>query len=89
MSGLKPEPPNNDPVTNDSAADDRSTAGLCADCRHVRRIASDRASIFYMCGLSATNARFPKYPRLPVLSCEGYEKPDEPHDEPHDDSAPR
>jgi hypothetical protein len=34
---------------------------------------SDRGSIFYRCGLSDTDARFPKYPALPVLSCPGYE----------------
>jgi hypothetical protein len=47
--------------------------GLCADCRHMRRIASDRGSTFYLCQLSATDSRFPKYPRLPVLRCSGHE----------------
>ena len=46
--------------------------GLCADCAHAKRIASDRESVFWMCQLSATDSRFAKYPRLPVLSCEGY-----------------
>ena len=30
--------------------------------------------MFILCELSVTDPRFPKYPRLPVLSCEGYEK---------------
>ena len=47
--------------------------GLCADCRFMRRIESDRGSIFYLCELSAKDARFPKYPRLPVRQCAGYE----------------
>ena len=47
--------------------------GLCADCRFMRRIESDRGSIFYLCERSATDERFPKYPRLPVLRCVGYE----------------
>ena len=47
--------------------------GLCANCRFMRRIESDRGSIFYLCERSATDARFPKYPRLPVLQCVGYE----------------
>jgi hypothetical protein len=47
-------------------------AGLCADCVHARHIESDRNSVFLLCNLSLTDARFPKYPRLPVLSCEGY-----------------
>jgi hypothetical protein len=48
-------------------------AGLCADCTHARRIESDRGSVFYMCQLALTDSRFKKYPRLPVLSCVGYE----------------
>lgn len=35
-------------------------------------IRSDRGSVFYRCGLSATDPRFPKYPALPVLRCAGY-----------------
>jgi hypothetical protein len=50
------------------------SVGLCSDCQHARIIRSDRGSIFYLCGLSATDARFPKYPRLPVLNCAGYTK---------------
>ena len=34
---------------------------------------SDREAIFYRCSLSATDPQFPKYPRLPVLNCPGYE----------------
>jgi hypothetical protein len=48
--------------------------GLCASCTHARRIASDRGSVFILCELSFTDPRFPKYPRLPVLSCSGHTK---------------
>jgi hypothetical protein len=48
--------------------------GLCADCVHARQITSDRASIFLQCQLSFTDQQFAKYPRLPVLTCNGYEK---------------
>ena len=47
--------------------------GLCSGCLHMREIRSDRGSTFYMCQLSATDPRFPKYPRLPVLQCLGYQ----------------
>jgi len=47
--------------------------GLCANCRFMRRIESDRRATFYLCERSATDASFPKYPRLPVLRCRGYE----------------
>jgi hypothetical protein len=49
------------------------SVGLCADCRFMRPIESDRGSTFYLCERSATDARFPKYPRLPVLRCLGHE----------------
>jgi hypothetical protein len=47
-------------------------AGLCADCLNARHIETARGSVFILCGLSATDSRFPKYPRLPVLQCSGY-----------------
>jgi hypothetical protein len=48
------------------------SAGLCADCSHARFITSDKASTFLQCQLSFTDPGFPKYPRLPVLMCNGY-----------------
>ena len=56
--------------TNAGAA--RIPAGLCLDCVHARRVESERGSVFVMCELSARDANFAKYPRLPVLSCAGY-----------------
>jgi len=47
--------------------------GLCDSCRYRRVIESDRGSIFYLCERSLTDPSFPKYPRLPVLACRGYE----------------
>src|SRR5687768_8951365 len=46
--------------------------GLCSTCRHGRPIANARGSTFWRCELSETDARFPRYPRLPVLTCEGF-----------------
>ena len=58
------------------------SVGLCADCVNVKVMRSDRASVFYLCQLSFTDPRFPKYPPLPVLSCNGYvqESPPDPPD---------
>lgn len=50
-----------------------ATAGLCAACIHMRKIVSDRGSVFFLCQLSKADPSFPKYPRLPVLQCRGYE----------------
>ena len=52
---------------------DRSRYGLCADCRHARRIKSARGSVFLLCGRAETEPEYPRYPRLPILECEGYE----------------
>ena len=47
-------------------------AGLCSRCQHVQIVTTSRDSRFYLCRLSATDPRFPKYPRLPVLECSGF-----------------
>jgi hypothetical protein len=47
--------------------------GLCFNCRHSQTIESSRGSVFLLCELSKTDPRFPKYPRLPVLTCSGYQ----------------
>ena len=47
--------------------------GLCATCRHVRVVGSSKGSTFHLCGRSGEDARYAKYPRLPVMRCEGYE----------------
>ena len=48
--------------------------GLCATCVHAQEIRSDRGSRFVFCGWSRIDPSFPRYPRLPVLSCAGYRK---------------
>jgi hypothetical protein len=48
-------------------------AGLCSQCQHARLIESSKGSVFLLCELSKTDPQFSKYPRLPVLTCPGYE----------------
>jgi hypothetical protein len=60
----------NDPRGSRQAAEDR--AGLCARCAHVQIVRTPRGSAFFLCRLSATDPRFPKYPALPVVTCAGY-----------------
>jgi len=50
--------------------------GLCGSCLHACRIESDKGSVFIRCELSLVDPTFAKYPRLPVLTCDGY-KPKE------------
>ena len=47
--------------------------GLCLSCQHLRLVRTDRDSVFYQCQRSATDKRYPMYPRLPVLHCPGHE----------------
>lgn len=48
--------------------------GLCAGCRHHRVTGNRRGSRFFLCERSSTDARFRRYPPLPVLECAGFEK---------------
>jgi hypothetical protein len=45
--------------------------GLCGRCVHRELLASAR-SVFLRCGLARSDARFPRYPPLPVVACAGY-----------------
>jgi hypothetical protein len=59
--GRKAEPP-----------EEEARAGLCADCSYARMIESERGSRFVLCERSATDTNYPKYPRIPVITCAGY-----------------
>jgi hypothetical protein len=63
----------------------RQAAGLCDLCRHQQLVPNTRGSVFSLCRRSRTEPeRFPRYPPLPVVECEGYERSGE-----DDDAAPR
>ncbi|MEM3087387.1 MAG: hypothetical protein QXO51_03875 [Halobacteria archaeon] len=51
---------------------DPGNPGLCATCVHSRKVETTRGTAYWMCELSKSDPRFPKYPRLPVARCEGY-----------------
>ena len=49
-------------------------AGLCDSCRHQRVVRNTRGSSFSLCERSKTEPeRYPRYPRIPVAACDGYE----------------
>ncbi len=52
----------------------RPPAGLCDSCRHQRLVRTGRGSEFSLCERSKTDPSFPKYPRVPVLECRGFER---------------
>jgi len=52
----------------------RAPAGLCDSCVHQRIVKNTRGSAFSLCERSRTDPSFPRYPRLPVTGCRGYEE---------------
>jgi len=52
----------------------RPDAGLCDRCRYQRLIRNTRGSEFSLCERSKTDPDFPRYPRLPVASCRGFQQ---------------
>lgn len=57
-----------------NTTDEEAQVGLCLHCRHARIVVSRAESRFYLCKRSRTDPAYPKYPRLPVLRCDGYER---------------
>ena len=50
--------------------------GLCDSCAHQKLIGNTRGSVFSLCLRSRTDPGFPRYPRVPVAACPGYEPGD-------------
>lgn len=48
--------------------------GLCDHCQHQRLVGNTRGSSFSLCRRAKTDDRFPRYPRMPVISCVGFER---------------
>jgi len=48
-------------------------AGLCDACRHQRVVGTTRGSRFSLCERSREDDRYPRYPRVPVSECAGFE----------------
>jgi hypothetical protein len=77
------EDPNGDDTSRENegpedASEISRDVGLCGACTFARRVENRRGSVFYHCGRSAEDTRFPKYPILPVLTCPGFEAPSRP-----------
>ncbi|HEV2754110.1 MAG TPA: hypothetical protein VGV36_09800 [Solirubrobacteraceae bacterium] len=48
--------------------------GLCDRCAHQQVVTTTRGSRFSLCRRSRTDASYPRYPRIPVLACAGFEQ---------------
>ena len=51
--------------------------GLCASCTHGLFRPTARGTSYWRCLRSKTDPSYPRYPRLPVFSCSGFEPRDE------------
>lgn len=69
-------------MTADAAMPERRPeAGLCNRCRHQQTVRTTRGSVFSLCRRSRDEPeRFPRYPRIPVLQCPGFEPVNAPID---------
>ena len=52
----------------------RPDAGLCDTCAHQRVVGNTRGSRFSLCERSREDPAYPRYPRLPVTRCRGWER---------------
>jgi hypothetical protein len=55
----------------------RPPAGLCDSCTQQKLIGTTRGSEFSMCLRARTDPAYPKYPRIPVAACPGWEPRDQ------------
>lgn len=59
------------------SGDERQDAvGLCIECGFHKTVVSAHETIFHYCTRSELDPWYPKYPRLPVLDCNGFERHD-------------
>jgi hypothetical protein len=54
-------------------------AGLCDTCAYQREVRNTRGSTFSLCERSREDPAYPRYPRLPVTECAGYERRTQQH----------
>jgi hypothetical protein len=48
--------------------------GLCEDCRYAKLNETRRDTAYLRCTRAAWDAALPRYPRLPVTECAGFER---------------
>jgi len=68
---MVPQPPSRSP---NPAPQGGPRAGLCDSCAHQQQVRNTRGSVFSLCLRSRSDSAYPRYPRLPVLACDGYER---------------
>jgi len=61
------------PSSESAASPPPPPAGLCNACAHQQLVPNRRGSVFSLCTRSKTDPAFPRYPRIPVHECPGFE----------------
>ncbi len=62
-----------EPMQNPKSQMQNATVGLCATCAYARAVAHPHGGEpYWRCGKHDEDKTFPKYPRLPVVACNGY-----------------
>ena len=51
--------------------------GLCGFCRHAKLNETRRGTAYLRCTRAAWDTTLPRYPRLPVTQCAGFERREE------------
>jgi len=51
---------------------------LCDTCRLMWEVVTPKGSRFLLCQLSMSNVVYPKYPRQPMVRCQGHQPMDKP-----------
>ncbi|MGD0558553.1 MAG: hypothetical protein ABSA93_26695 [Streptosporangiaceae bacterium] len=49
-------------------------AGLCRTCQHAKLNQTRRGTVYLRCTRAEWDPALPRYPRLPVTGCPGYEQ---------------
>ena len=49
-------------------------AGLCGGCQHAKLNETRRGPVYLRCTRAEWDSRLPRYPRLPVSQCAGFEQ---------------
>ncbi len=51
--------------------------GMCGNCRHALVKETHRGTAYLRCGRAAWDDRLVRYPRLPMMECEGFAPQDQ------------
>ena len=61
-------------MTDDAWAKLSADPGLCHACQHAKLNETRRGTAYLRCTRAEWDSRLPRYPRLPVVACAGFEQ---------------